>query len=123
MSRIALLVLGFGAFSTIAAPPRWQPDVVLSGGRVTGLPASAHKAVKQTMEVLEEERCASGHAGGAVTIPESCGFLRGLYRYSYTPDGAQKPRQVLVEFTVTRAAGRGYGLLVAAPITLAEAKP
>ncbi len=109
--RNAAIALILALSGTSHAAYLGEADVRYNGGRITGVPEREHKVLKQSIEVIENEKCEAGHSGASITIPESCGFLRGLYRYTY--DGGE----TIFEFDVTRHPG-GHVFLVAATLNV-----
>ena len=106
----ALLLIALPAFAA-----EWAPTVYYRSGRVTGRPAGTHQARLQKMRVLEKENCAHGAPSvNGLSVPGSCGYLRGLYQYDYK-DGRGDPHRTFTEFSVFRK-GSGYVFLEAVPV-------
>lgn len=113
------LFLAFALASAWAEGP-WTPSVTLRGAEVYGRPAKQQKVSKETIEVVESEGCdASVRTSARLRVSERCRFLRGLYRYLYLPAEGSAPRQVLIEFSVTRNGG-AFALLVQEPVEIDE---
>ncbi len=116
MRLIAIALLGALSGTSQAAVAGWEPDVQFTAGRVTGLPAKGHRVHEQHIDVIQTENCAAaGHSGATLQVPESCGFLRGLYRYTFQEEGTPGEHEIIFEFDVTRH-GNGHVFLLAAPI-------
>jgi hypothetical protein len=91
-------------------------SVLLQGGALTGVPAKQHRPQTQAMEVLDAEDCdAKVHDRASLDVPLHCGFVRGSYRYSFVENETGPPREVSVEFSVTRNGPRAFALLVGEP--------
>jgi hypothetical protein len=111
--KLSALLFAVSALSA-AAIPRLEPDVVFSGDRIVGLPAQGHRVLSQKMDLLEAEGCSAEASGASVHVPENCGFLRGLYSYTFAGEEG-KHREIVFEFDLTRHA-KGHVFMLAAPI-------
>ena len=100
----------------VAAPA----NVRLDGRKVTATPDSQHKPLAQAVYIAETEECtARVTSAREIEVPETCGYLRGLYRYIYL-DGEEGRKQAFVGFAVHHGAKGAKTILVNPHVELEE---
>lgn len=111
----------FGLLMCLAVPSFGATArVSFEGGTLKGFADSAHKPLAQAVYIADSEGCAARVASSTtLDIPENCKYLRGLYRYIFQPEGAER-RQVLIGFAVHRGPNGARTFLVNDTVDISE---
>lgn len=118
MWRILFLVLPVPLLASVS---QWTARVEYQGNHLTGMPSALHHPQGQGIEILDREDCPARELGSAkVELPAHCGFLRGIYRYIFLPEGESTRHQMLTEFSLSRKSESSYVLLVGDPLEIEE---
>lgn len=99
----------------------WPASVNYSGRRIAGRPAGDHRPLAQGIHVAESEDCSvKSVSAGSLEVSDRCGYVRGLYRYIFIPEGGGPRRQILMGFSLHRASAQSHAFLAERPIEVEE---
>ncbi|MBY0369373.1 hypothetical protein K2X33_01720 [bacterium] len=121
MKTLSLTAVLLALSQTTWAMPRWGADITLTpAGALRGQPSRLHGEAQRThYEILDSDSCVVKKASNGTLEVGKCGYLEGVYQYSYSPEGA-RARRVSLGFSLRRDSANSHSLLVSPPLELVE---
>lgn len=117
---LLVAALALSAGQVRAADP-WSASVNYSGKRISGRPAGRHRPLAQAIHVAESEDCSTRSTGaGSLEVSDRCGYLRGLYRYIFIPEGGETRKQIFMGFSLHRVSSQSHVFLAERSIEVEE---